>query len=62
MNFGDCLSSPGVTGPGGMAVARFVAGNPRNHLMHEDSFLTVEQKQPDDKWVVVQNDADFETM
>ncbi|KAI7851491.1 Neutral/alkaline nonlysosomal ceramidase [Circinella umbellata] len=40
---------------------RFVAGNPRNNVKLDDTFLTVEQKQPDGSWKVVRTDDDYDT-
>ncbi|XP_039431133.1 neutral ceramidase [Culex pipiens pallens] len=39
----------------------FVTGNPRNNLMHDKTFFTVEQKQVDGNWTVVATDANWET-
>uniref|UniRef100_A0A182MZX1 Neutral ceramidase n=1 Tax=Anopheles dirus TaxID=7168 RepID=A0A182MZX1_9DIPT len=46
---------------GGTVSAVFIAGNPRNNLMHDKSFFTVEQLQPDGTWSVVATDANWET-
>lgn len=39
----------------------FVAGNPRNNIRLDDTFLTVEQKQSDGSWEVVRTDDDYDT-
>lgn len=45
--------------------ATFVAGNPRNNVMLDGTFLTIEQKQQDDNnsstWKVIRNDHDYDT-
>ena len=40
---------------------RFAAGNPRNNVKLDDTFLTVEQKQQDESWKVVRTDDDYDT-
>ncbi|CAO1418967.1 unnamed protein product [Diamesa serratosioi] len=46
---------------GDVVYTRFVAGNPRNNLMSDSTYFTVEQKQPDGNWKVIANDANWET-
>lgn len=46
---------------GDTVTATFVTGNPRNNLMHDKTFFTVEQKQVDGNWTVVATDANWET-
>lgn len=41
--------------------ATFIAGNPRNNLMHDKTYFTVEQKQIDGNWEVIATDANWET-
>ncbi|KAI8390988.1 Neutral/alkaline nonlysosomal ceramidase [Radiomyces spectabilis] len=41
--------------------ATFVAGNPRNNVLHEGTFLTVERKTPQGTWSVVRTDNDYDT-
>ncbi|XP_055586308.1 neutral ceramidase [Uranotaenia lowii] len=41
--------------------ATFVSGNPRNNLMHDKTYFTVEQKQVDGNWTVIATDANWET-
>lgn len=45
--------------------ATFVAGNPRNNVMLEGTFLTIEQKQEHHNktstWKVIRNDHDYDT-
>jgi len=39
-----------------------VSGHPRNNLMTERTFMTVEQEQPDKSWKVIRTDAQFDTL
>lgn len=39
----------------------FVAGNPRNNLMTESSYFFVERRLPNNTWVIVATDANWET-
>ncbi|XP_001658093.2 neutral ceramidase [Aedes aegypti] len=39
----------------------FISGNPRNNLMHDKTYFTVEQKQIDGNWTVIATDANWET-
>lgn len=41
--------------------ATFVAGNPRNNVMLEDTFLTVERRDDCGNWVVIRTDHDYDT-
>ncbi|KAK5649561.1 hypothetical protein RI129_000590 [Pyrocoelia pectoralis] len=60
-SFGDCIKQPAhKVRKGDVATAIFVAANPRNNLMLEKTFLTVE-KHVDSKWIVVATDANWET-
>ncbi|EAA04917.3 AGAP000973-PA [Anopheles gambiae str. PEST] len=60
--FGDVKVHPEAAYERGATVsAVFIAGNPRNNLMHDKSFFTVEQQQPDGNWSVVATDANWET-
>jgi len=38
-----------------------VAGHPRNNLMTDSTFLTVERLEDDEVWIPVATDADWET-
>ncbi|XP_011872578.1 PREDICTED: neutral ceramidase [Vollenhovia emeryi] len=61
-NFGDVIQQPRkVASPGDTVTAIFVAGHPRNNLMSDGTFLTVEQLEDDEVWVPVATDADWET-
>ncbi|XP_011067719.1 PREDICTED: neutral ceramidase isoform X2 [Acromyrmex echinatior] len=61
-NFGDVIQQPQkVALPGDTILAIFVAGHPRNNLMTESTFLTVEQLGDDEVWIPVATDADWET-
>jgi neutral ceramidase len=46
---------------GDTVYTKFVAANPRNNIMHEQSYFYVEQKQVTGNWSVVATDADWET-
>lgn len=41
--------------------ARFVGGHPRNDLKSEDSYVFIEQQQPDGSWAVLKRDNDWFT-
>lgn len=65
-HFGDVLAQPAElygrgAGGGGPVRVLFVAGNPRNDLQHERTYLTVERLRADGDWQVVAADADWET-
>ncbi|XP_053665175.1 neutral ceramidase [Anopheles marshallii] len=61
-DFGDVKVQPEpVYAHGTTASAVFIAGNPRNNLMHDKSFFTVEQQQMDGNWSVIATDANWET-
>ncbi|CAK9823728.1 Neutral ceramidase [Anthophora retusa] len=61
-NFGDCIQQPQkIAAPGDVVTAVFIAANPRNNLMTEGTFLTVERLADDEVWVPVATDADWET-
>lgn len=46
---------------GNVAYAKFIAGNPRNNLMHDKSYFTVEMKTTNGSWTVVATDSNWET-
>ncbi|XP_019871474.2 neutral ceramidase isoform X2 [Aethina tumida] len=59
--FGDCIKQPPATANIGDVVSvKFTAGHPRNDVMQEKTFLTVE-KYEGDSWKVVATDASWET-
>ncbi|XP_018311164.1 neutral ceramidase isoform X2 [Mycetomoellerius zeteki] len=61
-NFGDVIQQPQrVALPGDTIIVIFVAGHPRNNLMTESTFLTVERLGDDEVWIPVATDADWET-
>lgn len=61
-NFGDVIQQPSkVASPGDTVTAIFVAGHPRNNLMTDSSFLTVERLEDDEIWLPIATDADWET-
>ncbi|XP_053680554.1 neutral ceramidase-like [Anopheles nili] len=75
--FGDCKLQPKETAyrHGDIVRVMFIAGNPRNNLMHERTYFTVERLRPDfeetnsveqhshrqDRWEVIATDANWET-
>uniref|UniRef100_A0A8D8C181 Neutral ceramidase n=2 Tax=Culex pipiens TaxID=7175 RepID=A0A8D8C181_CULPI len=62
MYFGDVQEQPQETyHKGDLVRASFVAGNPRNNLMHEKTYFTVEKLVAPDSWKVVATDANWET-
>ncbi|XP_032681175.1 neutral ceramidase [Odontomachus brunneus] len=61
-NFGDIIQqSRQVVWPGETITATFVAGHPRNNLMTDNTFLTVERLGDDEVWIPIATDADWET-
>ncbi|XP_053985097.1 neutral ceramidase [Hylaeus volcanicus] len=61
-NFGDCIKQPQrLASPGDIVTAVFISGHPRNNLMTEKTFLTVERLSDDEVWVPVATDANWET-
>ncbi|PBC34777.1 Neutral ceramidase [Apis cerana cerana] len=61
-NFGDCIKQPQkLARPGDIVTAVFVSGHPRNNLMTESSFLTIERLGIDEVWLPVATDANWET-
>ncbi|XP_025992627.2 neutral ceramidase isoform X2 [Solenopsis invicta] len=61
-NFGDVIQQPPkVASPGDTVSAIFVAGHPRNNLMTESTFLSVERLEDDEVWISIATDADWET-
>lgn len=61
-NFGDVIQQPTkVASPGDTVTAIFVSGHPRNNLMADSTFLTVERLGDDEVWIPVATDADWET-
>ncbi|EAT41312.1 AAEL007028-PA [Aedes aegypti] len=62
MYFGDVQEQPNESYTRGETVrASFVAGNPRNNLMHEKTYFTVEKQIGEDQWKVIATDASWET-
>lgn len=65
LSFGEPTLNPkSVAHPGEKVLARFVSGNPRNCLKHDETFCTVEREEGEegsDVWTVVATDADWET-
>lgn len=61
-NFGDCVQQPkSVVHPGDVVAAAFVSGHPRNNLMTDKTYLTVERLSSNGTWLVIATDADWET-
>ncbi|XP_076167554.1 neutral ceramidase [Ptiloglossa arizonensis] len=61
-NFGDCVKQPQkVASPGDIVTAVFISGHPRNNLMTENTFLTIERLTDDEVWIPAATDADWET-
>lgn len=61
-NFGDVkVDADPSYAPGSVMEVTFISANPRNDLRLNDTFLTVEQKQPDSTWNIIFTDADWET-
>ncbi|XP_034181151.2 neutral ceramidase isoform X2 [Osmia lignaria lignaria] len=61
-HFGDCIKQPQkMVLPGDVVTAVFVSGHPRNNLMTESSFLTIERLGEDEIWIPVATDASWET-
>ncbi|XP_043460805.1 neutral ceramidase [Leptopilina heterotoma] len=60
--FGDCLQQPSkFVRPGDVVTVSFISGHPRNNLMTEKSFLTIEKLEDDEIWSTVATDANWET-
>ncbi|KAK9871121.1 hypothetical protein WA026_011405 [Henosepilachna vigintioctopunctata] len=61
-HFGDCVQEPPSEVARGQTVtAKFIAGHPRNNMMHGKTFMAVEKLMPNNSWKVVYNDANWET-
>ncbi|XP_063700264.1 neutral ceramidase [Culicoides brevitarsis] len=61
-DYGDVLVEPLLTYEKGDEVyVRFISGNPRNKVIRNGSYFTVEQKQQDGSWKVKYTDADWDT-
>ncbi|XP_063992674.1 neutral ceramidase [Diachasmimorpha longicaudata] len=61
-DFGDCLKQPEeIVRPGQTVSAIFVSGHPRNNLMTDSSFLTVERIDNNGNWIEVATDGNWET-
>lgn len=62
-DFGDVLVEPYPYVTRNETVyATFVSGHPRNNLMTERTFMTVEQEQSDKSWKVIRTDSHFDTV
>ncbi|CAH1154861.1 unnamed protein product [Phaedon cochleariae] len=60
-NFGDCIQQPpSEVTVNDTVVVKFISGHPRNNLLHESTFLTVE-KYENGKWKVIATDSNWET-
>jgi len=61
-SFGSMVVQPRATYNGGDSLlVTFVAGNPRNDLRTDSSYFFVERRQPNNSWVTVATDANWET-
>ncbi|XP_053205328.1 neutral ceramidase-like isoform X2 [Panonychus citri] len=63
-HFGDCILQPAdVYTPGSTVVVRFASGHPRNDLMTEKSFLTVEKliDEKNNTFQVISTDSSLDT-
>lgn len=61
-SFGYVLEQPMLLyDTGDQVLAKFVAANPRNNLMHEGSYFYVERKRKDGGWETYLTDADWDT-
>ncbi|XP_050294251.1 neutral ceramidase [Anthonomus grandis grandis] len=61
-NFGDVTQQPPSTAKAGDTVSvKFIAGHPRNNVMAEKTFLTIEKENGKRNWTVVATDASIET-
>lgn len=62
-DFGNCLlQPPSIVYQGETVKVRFVSGHPRNDLMLDRTFLTVEKYDPmTETWSIVLRDNDWET-
>ncbi|XP_043250741.1 neutral ceramidase [Colletes gigas] len=61
-NFGDCIKQPQkLAAPGDIVTAIFISGHPRNNMMTEKTFLTIERLTDDEVWVPMATDASWET-
>ncbi|KAL1506815.1 hypothetical protein ABEB36_006106 [Hypothenemus hampei] len=61
-NFGDVVEQPPKSVKIGETVsAKFIAGHPRNDLLSEKTFLTVEKLVNNGNWTIVATDANYET-
>lgn len=62
-HFGDVVKQPNIEYKVNEQVqVQFVSGNPRNNLLHERSYLTVEKHIEDKNWTIIATDADWETL
>ncbi|KAJ8978006.1 hypothetical protein NQ317_004551 [Molorchus minor] len=60
-DYGDVTQQPPDSVKiGDTVTVKFIAGHPRNDVMHDKTFLTVEKLEGDD-WKVIATDADWET-
>lgn len=61
-NFGNVKFQPkNFYQAGEIVYTKFVSGNPRNNLMHESSYFTVEKMQANGSWKIIATDANWET-
>lgn len=61
-NYGDVLVEPlALYERGDEVYVKFISGNPRNKILRNATYFTVEQKQLDGNWKVILTDADWDT-
>lgn len=62
-DFGKALTKPSPQHvPGDVVVIEFQSGNPRNDLMLESTFLTIDEQVNSTAWKTIATDGDFETV
>lgn len=61
-NFGAVITQPDrIYSVNEVVYTRFQAANPRNNLMHDKTYFTVEHYTPDGMWNIIATDANWET-
>lgn len=61
-SFGQVVRQPEQSYKSGTTVnVHFISGNPRNNLLHEKTYLSVERLNSEGNWTIVATDADWET-
>lgn len=61
-SFGQVTKQPKAQYNRGQQVSvQFISSNPRNNLQHGNSYFYIEKYSSDNNWVIVANDADWDT-